>query len=261
MSRRVLAAVFLLALPSVVCAQGADTAPAATTQDPQAAYDELSKAFNKAISDWQTAARAAAQKAQAAGEPLPAIVRTPPTKEFIGRAQELAAEHAGKDDAVRFLGFILKNAHSERNAVKKAVETLASDHAGSKAIGDVLPFVAGAMRFGAQKQVMALLDSVATDHSDPDCKAQALLSRGTLRLETARTDEERKAAEADLRAVAGIAKDADLAAQAKDALFEIENLQIGCTAPDIAGVDVEGVAFKLSDYRGKVVLLDFWGFW
>ena len=44
-------------------------------------------------------------------------------------------------------------------------------------------------------------------------------------------------------------------------LFEIEHLQVGCTAPDIAGVDVEGAAFKLSDYRGKVVLLDFWGFW
>lgn len=32
-------------------------------------------------------------------------------------------------------------------------------------------------------------------------------------------------------------------------------------APQIAGLDVEGVAFRLSDYRGKVVLLDFWGNW
>ncbi len=35
----------------------------------------------------------------------------------------------------------------------------------------------------------------------------------------------------------------------------------GTTAPEIEGVDLEGVHFKLSDYRGRVVLLDFWGFW
>jgi cytochrome oxidase Cu insertion factor (SCO1/SenC/PrrC family) len=29
-------------------------------------------------------------------------------------------------------------------------------------------------------------------------------------------------------------------------------------APDIAGVDADGQRFHLSDYRGKVVLLDFW---
>ena len=28
-----------------------------------------------------------------------------------------------------------------------------------------------------------------------------------------------------------------------------------------AGEDLNGVAFKLSDYRGKVVVLDFWGDW
>jgi hypothetical protein len=29
-------------------------------------------------------------------------------------------------------------------------------------------------------------------------------------------------------------------------------------APEIQGTDANGFAFKLSDYRGKVVLLDFW---
>jgi cytochrome oxidase Cu insertion factor (SCO1/SenC/PrrC family) len=36
---------------------------------------------------------------------------------------------------------------------------------------------------------------------------------------------------------------------------------IGKVAPDIEGVDVDGKKFKLSDYRGKVVVLDFWGDW
>jgi cytochrome oxidase Cu insertion factor (SCO1/SenC/PrrC family) len=38
-------------------------------------------------------------------------------------------------------------------------------------------------------------------------------------------------------------------------------LRVGTAAPEIAGEDMEGTSFKLSDYRGKVVLLDFWGNW
>ena len=46
-----------------------------------------------------------------------------------------------------------------------------------------------------------------------------------------------------------------------DNLFQLEKLYIGAIAPDIEAADLEGVPFKLSDYRGKVVLLDFWGHW
>jgi hypothetical protein len=37
--------------------------------------------------------------------------------------------------------------------------------------------------------------------------------------------------------------------------------QPGQQAPEIEGEDIDGKRFKLSDYRGKVVLLDFWGNW
>ncbi len=38
-------------------------------------------------------------------------------------------------------------------------------------------------------------------------------------------------------------------------------VSIGQPAPEITGKDLDGTAFKLSDYRGKVVMLDFWGDW
>ncbi|MEZ5387769.1 MAG: TlpA disulfide reductase family protein [Prosthecobacter sp.] len=44
-------------------------------------------------------------------------------------------------------------------------------------------------------------------------------------------------------------------------LFEMSSLQVGCEAPEIEGRDAEGVSFKLSDYRGKHVIVIFWGGW
>ncbi|MCY2959685.1 MAG: redoxin domain-containing protein [Planctomycetota bacterium] len=49
--------------------------------------------------------------------------------------------------------------------------------------------------------------------------------------------------------------------RAEGVLFEMRNLVVGKLAPDIVAEDVDGASFKLSDYRGKVVLLDFWGHW
>jgi len=49
--------------------------------------------------------------------------------------------------------------------------------------------------------------------------------------------------------------------QAKRELYEIRHLSVGKPAPEIEGEDQDGKRFKLSDYRGKVVLLDFWGNW
>lgn len=49
--------------------------------------------------------------------------------------------------------------------------------------------------------------------------------------------------------------------RAEKELFALQHLSIGREAPDIVGLDLDGVEFKLSDYRGKVVFLDFWGDW
>lgn len=49
--------------------------------------------------------------------------------------------------------------------------------------------------------------------------------------------------------------------QVKSTIYAIQNLKVGGTAPEIAANDLDGVPFKLSDYRGKAVLLDFWGYW
>src|SRR5262249_49319642 len=44
-------------------------------------------------------------------------------------------------------------------------------------------------------------------------------------------------------------------------LFEIRFLSVGKTVPEIEAEDLDGTTFKLSDYRGKGVLLVFCGQW
>ncbi len=53
----------------------------------------------------------------------------------------------------------------------------------------------------------------------------------------------------------------EIGKMAEAVLFSLKYLSIGKTAPDIEGEDMDGEEFSLSEYRGKVVMLDFWGDW
>ncbi len=52
-----------------------------------------------------------------------------------------------------------------------------------------------------------------------------------------------------------------LADSARARLYAIKSLSVGKVAPEIEGEDIDGKPMKLSDYRGKVVVLVFWGTW
>lgn len=58
-----------------------------------------------------------------------------------------------------------------------------------------------------------------------------------------------------------VARRQTLAEVAKAKLDELDNLVEGKPAPPIEGVGMDGKPLKLADYRGKVVVLVFWGTW
>jgi len=57
------------------------------------------------------------------------------------------------------------------------------------------------------------------------------------------------------------ASDPKLDSGVKELQFALKHLTVGRPAMEIEGEDLDGKRFKLSDYRGKVVVLDFWGNW
>ncbi len=73
------------------------------------------------------------------------------------------------------------------------------------------------------------------------------------------SDQQAKAIGDQLRAI--MAKYPAQETLLKRELFKVENLTIGRIAPNVKGQDTDGVAFELQDYRGKVVVIDFWGDW
>ncbi|MFT5289938.1 MAG: hypothetical protein ACI8QS_001866 [Planctomycetota bacterium] len=48
---------------------------------------------------------------------------------------------------------------------------------------------------------------------------------------------------------------------ATDLVFVSKYLSLGSTAPEFGGESIDGTEIKLSDYRGKIVVVDFFGFW
>jgi thiol-disulfide isomerase/thioredoxin len=69
------------------------------------------------------------------------------------------------------------------------------------------------------------------------------------------TDERRHSLEAML------ANKSTLEKEATDRLDVMVNLAVGRPAPDIDGTDMDGKPLRLSDFKGKVVVLNFWGTW
>jgi thiol-disulfide isomerase/thioredoxin len=52
-----------------------------------------------------------------------------------------------------------------------------------------------------------------------------------------------------------------LGEDARAELYELRELAIGKLAPEITGNDLDEKPMKLSDYRGRIVVIDFWGTW
>jgi hypothetical protein len=168
---------------------------------------------------------------------------------------------------------------SNRNAyqpyAKEVAELLRDHHAKNSKVGRLCAFLS---QQWASEPTLEFLKQTSAKNPDRMARGQATLTLGRLLNAKAQsgqaTDQEQR--ERDFQEVErlfetvikkygdcpnlGLHK-ATLREEAEPELLEIRYLRVGKKAPDIKGLDLDGKPFKLSDYRGKVVVLDFWGNW
>ncbi|WP_210420263.1 peroxiredoxin family protein [Aquisphaera giovannonii] len=231
---------------------------------PAERYRDALKAIDKSMQEFMTAYRAA--KTQEERQKL--IESKYPDPNKSADLMLKIAEDAPKDPvAVEALVWVATNARGP--AADKAAKVLAKDHVQDPRIASLCSRLA----YDDSPQSEQLLREVIARNPGAEAKGMACLALGQ-RLKRAseaeadkgKADAKSKEAEALLDRVAGEFADVKggrgtLGESAKNILNDLRNLGIGKTAPEIAGEDIDGKPLKLTDYRGKVVVLDFWGDW
>lgn len=180
-----------------------------------------------------------------------------PALTYSARFEDLAQRAKGTDAAVGAWIYVLQmDETGERSG--PVLETLANDYIASPALTRVAEQLRyGWYSVGADKAEAILKKMLEQSPHDGVRAASAFILASILMQQDGRDGDARQL----LNLVKEKYPDTNYGKQADGFLFELDNLQIGKTAPDFTATDENGATFHLSDYRGKVVVLDFWGFW
>jgi hypothetical protein len=249
---------------SVVDKQSADAlsnsvSPAPDTSEPtspQQQFEAIKAEYDEAYATFLNVYRGA-QDDKAKED---ASAARPEFDDYVGRLVEIVDRYPQSEAAVDALIWISHNSRSaESNAATQKL--LGSYSSNPKVAGEIL-LMSGNPNDGAEEQLRGLLEA----ESEP-LQAAARYTLGTMLI---KQDHESEEAIALLQSVVDDFADVEIllgnrgikiAPRAAGELIEATKLNIGMVVPEIEGTDLDGVDFKLSDYRGKVVVLDFWGDW
>jgi hypothetical protein len=193
---------------------------------------------------------------------------------------EIVSKHPKTNSSFDALEWIVTE--SNRNGLqpygKGAIELLRDNHTTNPKVGRICSFLALYSGEWKANSLEEFLQGVADKNPDRFAKAEALYglahlaSREAQNLQYNKKDDAealfKKAEKLLKRVTKEFANCPDLqrgkgllSEKAGPELHELLHLRIGKEAPEIKGRDLDGKSFKLSDYRGKVVVLDFWGNW
>jgi hypothetical protein len=171
----------------------------------------------------------------------------------VERLLEFAEQRGDAPAALDALMWVVTHA-AETTQVDRAIELAAKDHIESKALLEVCQRLANAPLVNGERLLREVLEK--SPHHDVQGWACFALAKDVA--QRAGTDDELQA-EVDKLLERVVNDFADV--RSFGGSVGQWQRSIGRIAPEIEGEDIDGVTFKLSDYRGKVVVLDFWGHW
>ena len=240
-----------------------EPAAAQVSSDAQAEFDALDAEVSKVMGEFNADLRKRFQAAEAAGEEPPVVDFAAPLLPFVPRFEAAAAKYAGKEDAVPFLVWLAQNAHrATPESAQGAFATLVESHVKSPGLEPLARMLPRAREWFGPEKGDALLRRLEEQRAVGELRGWATFARLSDTIESAALDSEAyQQARATLSGVADESESRQLVMEIRNQIGVRETFGHGMVAPDITGIDLDGVEFKLSDYEGKVVFLDFWGNW
>jgi len=234
--------------------------------DPGTRYDALVEAADAASLAWGKRLAALRKQEQQGGDPVPADAWASPLVAFVPRFEAAARDYAGEPAAIPFLKWITKNAMpmqgEGRRSAKAALHELVTTHRASDALEELSWALGRMVYFFGEDEGLAIAAALEKDSPNAKVRTWAVFSRTSGALENDPVDADSyRAALAEVRAALAECELPMLAQEVENRVAVRAKFSLGMVAPDIDGVDLQGEPFKLSDYRGKVVLVDFWGDW
>ena len=229
------------------------TAPAAPLlQHDSEGFEALETEFNQAAEDHKKELR------RVKGEARRQLADQHPANAFWPRFQALADGGEGR----ALLWMVLHSRDRDtsigdsRKEVAALYETLLEKHVAEPWFGDVVERLPRDRSSIGTEPTIAYLRAILAKNPSRDVQARAL---GALASQLARlgTPEATEESTQLFDRLASEYADTKLGAQAAAEL----RLKLGAVAPNFSGKTIDGYEFELEDYRGKVVLVDFYGFW
>jgi hypothetical protein len=230
---------------------------------------EVEKQAEELVTAWRAEATRlreehtqAVERAKEQGLPVPAMPMTSPDfTPVVERLLAYADASQGEDVALYLSRAVRYGGVAQGSAGRDAFMRMLEHHPKSPswaALGQALPRMLRSFDEEVRERVVEAL----TESPDPDVRGWgAVMMHAQTIAESPRDSEEYRKAKAALLAAREAAKDATVRSELSGPIDLRELLGVGAVPPDIEGLDLEGAAFKLSDYRGKIILLSFWGDW
>lgn len=165
--------------------------------------------------------------------------------------------------ALRAAQAIVELGLGDEETEKGLFKSIADHHLES----EELPYLCEAISSHSTAACLEFMRIVSDKAKDPRAKAWGLFCLADQECHKADTGEKAdlKKAEEYLERVIALVPEDELEASprgnAVHRLFTLQNLSIGKTCPEVELTDLQGNPVKLSDYKGKVVVLDLWATW
>ena len=251
----------LAAAPAALAADALRAGPAAAGVETRATledYDKLVEAYEAAVK----AHRKQIQETEDLKE-RSQLRKNKPAKAFWTRFEALA--DGGEGRALLWMAGNLRDGKGLSSKelgpeMQNLYARLVDQHVGAEWFGEAISLIPKQKRYLGEDGVVSLLESIIGAKTGDEHKAHAMFSLGSL-LRGGDEDEQRAAGERWLKKLIADFPKTRWATSARAQFISPDDLKPGKPAPDFFASTIDGHEFNLSDYKGKVVLVDFYGFW